>query len=564
MGLLADLIRNLLRLLANLLAAAAGAPEYVVLDLAGSYPERRTPRRLFSLRGMVPLDGQPEESLEDLRETLERLTRAPGVRGVVVRIGELGGGSATVQRLRDALLAARRGGRRVIAYLTTVALPHYYLATAADEIILPESASLGITGPRVEITFLRGAFDRLGITPDFDSIAEYKTAADPFRRSTMSETHREMVNWLLDSVLGQILEDTAAARGIPAETLRSLIDRAPLTAAEALEAKLVDAVLYEDELPAHLGTARRPARLVPWPQARRRIPIPYEWRSAQDVIAVVTLRGAIVPGESREFPARLPFLGRALAGAATIARAFRALERMRRVRAVIFVVDSPGGSALGSDLIWREVERVKRERPVVVFMGDVAGSGGYYVSCGAHRIIASPSTITGSIGVVEGKLVLADLTERHGLHREVLARGATATIPSGFTRFSDGEWERLRAEMGDVYDRFKRRVTEGRRRSEPEIEAIARGRVWTGRQALERGLVDELGDFALAVRRARELARIPEDRAVTVATIRPPRAAPSPTFAPAAALTEAMAALHQIRALAEERTLLLMMEASAP
>jgi protease-4 len=559
MGLLIDLVRNLFRLLTNLLAAAGAGPEFVVLDLSGSYPERRVPRRVFSIRAMVSLDGQPEESLEELRETLERLARAPGVRGVIVRIGELGGGPATVQRLREALLATRRGGRRVIAYLTTVTLPQYYLATAADDIILPESASLGITGPRAEVTFFRGAFDRLGIAPDFDSIAEYKTAADPFRRSTMSETHREMMDWLLDSVLTQILEDAAAARGIPAETLRSFIDRAPLTAAEALEAKLVDAVLYEDELPPHLGTAGRPARLAPWPQARRRVPIPYEWRSAQDVIAVVTLRGAIVPGESRDFPARIPLLGRSLAGAATLGRTFRALDRMRRARAVVFVVDSPGGSALGSDLIWREVERIKRSRPVVVFMGDVAGSGGYYVACGAHRIIASPSTITGSIGVVEGKLVFTDLYERYGLHREVLARGTTATIPSVFANLNETEWERMRAEMSDIYVRFKHRVTEGRKRSEPEIEAIARGRVWTGRQALERGLVDELGDFALAVRRARELAGLPEGRAVTVATVRPPRAAPSPTFAPAAAVAETVAGLRQVRALAEERALLLMM-----
>lgn len=557
MGLLVDLIRNLFRLLANLLAAAGPSPEYVVLDLSGAYSERRVARRRFlPWRDLAFPGRQGEESLEELRATLDRLVRAPGVRGVIVRVGELGGGAATVQRLRETLLAVRRAGRRVIAYLTTVTLPQYYLACAADEIFLPESASFAITGPRAEVTFFRAAFDRLGIAPEFDSIAEYKTAADPFRRAAMSPTHREMVDALLDSILGQTADDIAAARRIAPEAVRAAIDRSPLTAAEALEAGLVDGMLYEDELPARLGAAGRPVRIAPWAQTHRRVPLPYEWRSWQDVIAVVTLRGAIVPGESRDFPVPIPLLGRQLAGAATVARAFRAAERLRRARALVFVVDSPGGSALGSDLIWREVERVKRGRPVVVFMGDVAGSGGYYVSCGAHRVIASPSTLTGSIGVVEGKLVFADLYERYGLHREVLARGTTATIASGFTRLNETEWERMRAEMADIYVRFKRRVSEGRGRPEPEIETIARGRVWTGHQALEHGLVDELGDFNLAVRRARELAGIPEGRAVTVATVRSPRAAPSPHFP--SAFDEMLAGLRQVRALAEERALLLM------
>ncbi|MGH2452182.1 MAG: S49 family peptidase [bacterium] len=556
MGVLIDLIRNLFRLLANVLAAAGPSPEYVVVDLAGSYPERRVPRRRFSPQRVIALEGQPEESLEELRATLDRLVRAPGVRGVIMRVGEIGGGTATVQRLREALLAVRRAGRRVIVYLTTVSLPQYYLATAADEIVLPESASVAITGPRTEVTFFRAALDRLGVAPEFDSIAEYKTAADPFRRAAMSPTHREMVDALLDSTLGQMVEDVAAARRVSPDAVREAIDRAPFTAAEALAAGLVDAILYEDELPARLGQEGHPARVAPWVQARRRVPLPYEWRSAQDIIAVVTLRGAIVPGESRDIPAPIPLLGRHLAGAATVGRAFRAVERMRRVKAVVFYVDSRGGSALASDLIWREVERVKRRRPVVAFMGDVAGSGGYYVACGAHRVIASPSTITGSIGVVTGKFVLTDLYERYGLHREVLARGTTATMFSGFTRLNETEWERIRAEMADVYTRFKRRVTDGRGRPEAEIEAIARGRVWTGRQALERGLVDELGDFALAVRRARELAGIPEGRAMTVATVRPPRVASSPSWA--SAVEETVTGLRQVRALADERTLLLM------
>ncbi len=558
MGLIVDLMVNFLRLAGNLLLRLAGPPpDYVVLDLAGAYPERRAPRpRLLPFRGVLPFAlPAPEESLEELREVLDRLARAPRVRGVVVRVGELTAGLATVQSLRAALQDLRRRGKRVVAYLTTVSTPQYYLATAADEILLPESAVVALTGLRTEVTFLRDAFDRLGIAPEFDRIAEYKTAADPYLRRTMSAAHREMLDAILDALLDEIAADVAAARGLEEAAVRAAVDRAPLPAAEALALGLVDGILYEDELPRRLGTPQRDAVLLPWVAARRRIPIPYRWPSLQDVVAVVVLRGMIVPGESREFPVPLPLVGRHLAGSTTVARAFRTAERARRVRAVVFYVDSRGGSALASDLIWREVERVKRRKPVVACMGDVAGSGGYYVACGASRVIAQPATITGSIGVVVGKLVLADLFRRHGLNREVLTRGAAAAITSPFSHYSEAEWARIRSEMQDIYRRFTGRVAQGRARAMEEVEGVARGRVWTGRQALAHGLVDELGDFTLAVRRARELAGIPPQREVAVVTVRPPRAAGIPAFPATAA--EVASGLRQVAALAEERALLL-------
>src|SRR3990170_2885367 len=292
---IADLIANLFRLLRNLLTFLGRPPEYVVVDISGSYPERRAPRpRIQPFRGALPfLRPPPEESLEDLRGVLDRVARAPQVRGVVVRLGELPVGLATVQSLRDALLALRRRGKRVVAYLTTISTPQYYLAAAAR---------------------------------------------------------------------------------LTREAVRAAVDRAPFSAAEALAMGLVDGVLFEDELPRRFGAPGHEAVLQPWTQARWRLPAPYRWPSLQDAVAVVTLRGTIVPGESREFPVQLPLFGRQTAGSSTLARAFRAAERAPRVHAVVFSVDSGGGSALASDLIWREVERVKRRKPVVAFMGDVAGS----------------------------------------------------------------------------------------------------------------------------------------------------------------------------------------------
>ncbi|MBI3997915.1 MAG: signal peptide peptidase SppA [Armatimonadetes bacterium] len=285
------------------------------------------------------------------------------------------------------------------------------------------------------------------------------------------------------------------------------------------------------------------------------------------LIGVVELIGGIVTGESRDVPAPLPFVGGRFAGAETVARAFRAAERHPGVRAVVFHVDSRGGSALASDQIWREVERIKGKKPVVAFMGNVAGSGGYYVSCGASRIIAQPATITGSIGVITGKMTAQGLFARLGLNREVVARGEAATIESGFRPFTPEQLERVRREMHAAYRRFVAKVGAGRGKPEADVEAIARGRVWTGRQALERGLVDELGDFTLAVRRAREMAGLPATAPVRTVTISPPQAAgvPSsarPTVVPAGAPLDAIAALidawRALRDLTREGALLIM------
>jgi protease-4 len=227
-------------------------------------------------------------------------------------------------------------------------------------------------------------------------------------------------------------------------------------------------------------------------------------------------------------------VGQQLAGHETIAQALRRAESSPRVKAIVFYVDSPGGSAIASDLIWHEVSRVQRQKPVVVCMGDVAASGGYYVACGAQHIVAAATTLTGSIGVIAGKIDWHGLLEKARIHREILRIGATASMPSIFTSYSDHEWELLRRWMDEVYQRFKARVAAGRGRPLEAIEEIARGRVWTGRQALSLGLIDELGDVEVAVRKAKELAQIPLHADVPVMIMRPTQAAPWPSVAPAA------------------------------
>lgn len=531
-----DVLRNTWRLIANGFARAAGGPpDYVVVTLSGSYPERTRPARPFWQRILAPPWPRFEESLEALRDRLNRISASPGVRGIVLRTIDLSAGMATAQSLRNAIADVRRRGTRVAAYLPEADLVSYYLATAADEVYMAPAGHWTVAGVRAEITFFRQAFDRLGLLPQFERIAEYKTAADPFMRTGMSEHHREVVESILDGLMSEIVTDVASARRLDQGAVRAAIDGAPLEAERAASAGLVDGVCYEDELPERLGSRDRPARLRPWAEVWRRLPRPYLWRARTPAIGVVDLTGAIITGESRESPLPLPLLGGHFAGSETIARAFRAAERHPGLRALVFHVESRGGSALASDMIWREVERVKRKKPVVVFMGNVAGSGGYYVACGANRIIAQPSTITGSIGVIGGKLTARGLFERLGLNREIVARGEAATMESAFQPFSDEHSGRVRELIGATYRRFVGTVASGRGRPQEEIEPIARGRVWTGRQALEHGLVDELGDFTLAVRRASELAGIPASQPVRTVTIHPPRAAGIPAFAASAA-----------------------------
>lgn len=560
LGLIVDIVANAVRLVRNLVAALLPSPEYVVLHVSGTLPERRQPRPGLLQRLLAgPLAAQPQESLEEWRERLRTLAADPRVKGAVLKVGDLRAGPASLENLRAALAAFRGGGKRLVASLVTgegADLFAYYLASAADTIVLPESGGLWLFGPRTEATFLRGALDRIGVLPQFHHIAEYKTAANRFLHAEMPTPQREMVTSLVDSVFADLVQAIAGARRIGAEVVRGAIDQGIISSAEAVDRRLADVIAFEDELPRLLGTPDRPARLVPWSQARSRVRHRFHFASLQrHAIGVVELIGGIVTGESREFPVPLPLFGQRMAGHETVARAFRAAERASQIKAIVFHVDSPGGSALASDMIWREVARVQQTKPVVVYMGNVAGSGGYYVSCGARYIIAGATTLTGSIGVVSGKFNLQGLYARGGLRREVIARGETATMLSGFVSYTEVEWDRMVAWMHEIYGRFKDRVAAGRGKTVEDVERIARGRVWTGRQAVTCGLVDEVGDFAAAVRKAKQLAGIRDDADVPVLTVRPPKSAGIPASSAAW-----MEMVRTAAAFMESRPMLLMPE----
>jgi protease-4 len=495
--------------------------DYVRLPLVGSFPERRKKERLRFPWSLLPW-AAAEMSLETLNERLERLATDPRVRGIVFALDGLAAGPATVRSLRQAVLRFRQRGKHTVAYLTQVTTWRLYLASAADEILLPESATLAAAGLRIEATFLKDTLARFGIEADIEALREYKVSPDHFRRSEMSDAHREMLDAILDDQYAEVVAAIAEGRGLTERAVRQAMDDVPLTALEVIECGLADVVAYEDELGAHLGTPDRPATIATWQEVRRRLVRPRRWQTRQ-VVGVVSVegRGSIVPGPSRRLPTPLPLPYSEQAGADTIIQALRQAERDKRVAAVILHVDSPGGSALASDLIWREVLRLQKRKPVVAYMGNVAASGGYYISAPTAHIVAQATTLTGSIGVYGGKIVTAGLYEKLNVHREVLQRGQAAGLYSDHAPFSDAERQKIRRSLGDSYTRFKARVAEGRRMEVDRVEEIARGRVWTGQQALERGLVDELGDFQTAMDKARSLAGLDARRYVPVVSLGP-------------------------------------------
>jgi protease-4 len=549
-----DLLRNAALAGRNLLCSLRRKGlDWVVLSLCGSYPER-TARRdplpfPFSRLSLFP----SEASLQDVQSVVEMIGNDRRVHGVVLRLDPLQAGPSTLHSLRRMLLGLRAEGKRLVAWLPSATTWDYYLASACDEVILPQSGRLFVLGLRAEAMFLKNTLALAGVEADLEAIAEYKVSPDTFRRSTMTEPHREMLDAVLDSLFDELVAAIAEGRGLDPARVRELIDAMPLTPAEAVEAGLVDAVLYEDELPAYLPSSAGPVSgppdrprsdpdhprsgpdrregngdgtrttLLTWQEAARWLHKPVTWTTRQ-LVGVVSLEGLIVPGRSRRAPVPIPLpFGEAQAGAETIVQALRRAEADKRIAAVIFHVESPGGSALASDLICREVRRLRERKPVVVLMGGQATSGGYYVSALADCIVARPHTLTGSIGIWGGKFILADLYGKLGVGRELLQRGAMAGLYSEMAPFSDEERALVRRDLGEAYARFKARVAEGRGMTEEQVEKVARGRVWTGAQALEIGLVDELGDFDTALAAAKKLAGLELEREYTVVQVRPPR-----------------------------------------
>jgi protease IV len=500
-----------------------------------AFPGRR-PQTLLELDLTEPLVSPESDdpiarlrarSRRLLRPTLRALHEAAEDGQVVGLIAKVGGmwPWAAMQELRRGAKAFAESGKPTLAWAESFGeigsrdMPAYLLATAFDQIWLQPGGGVGLLGVGIETTFVRGTLDRLGVEPQFEQRYEYKNAADVLVRKEFTAAHREALERLAESVFNDAVETIADARGLARDQVRELIDTGPRTASEAQTAGLVDRIGYRDQAyeAMRAKTGGKPELLFAdrWRPRRKLAPPPHR----RDHVALVDVRGAIVMGRTRRSP-----MGRQ-AGSDTVSAQLRAAHESDRARAIVMRVDSPGGSAVASEVIWREVSRLRESgKPVVVSMGDLAASGGYYISCPANVIVALPSTLTGSIGVLGGKMVVDSLLDRIGVNTGSVQRGARAFMYSARKGFSEDERARFGVTIDAIYDDFVGKVAVGRKRPVADIEAVARGRVWTGRDALEAGLVDELGGLRDAIRIARERAGLPDDAPVLGAVRIPPLA----------------------------------------
>jgi protease-4 len=438
----------------------------------------------------------------------------------------------------------------------------YYLASAFREVWMQPSGTVGLVGFAAHAMFLRGALDKAGVEAQFVARGEYKSAANLFTQDSYTDAHREADTRLVESLHSQVWNTIAESRHLDVDEVDALANLAPLLRDEAVSGRLVDRIGFRDEAYARIAelvgtptdsdTENEPPRLYLGRYARATVPRPtvptpkVPGRKGKPTIAVVTVAGPIVSG--RGGPRALPLVANS-SGGDTIAAGLREAAADDNVAAVVLRVDSPGGSVTGSETIWREVARVRKGgKPVVASMGAVAASGGYYVSMGADAIVANPGTITGSIGVVTGKLVARDLKQRLGVGSDAVRTNANADAWSVDEPFTPEQHARVEAEADLFYDDFVKRVAKGRSLSVEEVDGVARGRVWTGADALERGLVDELGGLRAAITRAKVLADLEPEEDVRIVSY--PGSSllellrPKPSSQPAAAsLPEAIGAL---------------------
>jgi protease-4 len=453
--------------------------------------------------------------LRDVVEAIRRGAADDRIAGLVVRLGNGRLGLAQAQEIRDAIVAFRGAGKPTVAFAESFgeagsATIDYYLAASFDEVHLQPLGGVSIQGVMARTPFLGSLFGKIGAVPDLDHRREYKAAKYMLTETDYVEPHREATESILSDHLDQIVSSISSDRGLSQERVMALIDEAPLGASEALESGLVDHLSYRDQ--AYEAAGVRKGRLLDAGKYLKRAGGPH--RSGPRV-ALIYGTGPIARGRTRFDP-----LDRGSSfGADEVAEAFREARSDNRVKAIIFRVDSPGGSAVASELVRHEVVRAREAgKKVVVSMGDVAGSGGYFVATHADQIVAQPGTITGSIGVVSGKVATAAAWARIGVDWRDLHLGENATFFSPDQPFTGSERARLERELDSLYEGFKTRVAEGRALDPTAVEELAKGRIWTGRQANELGLVDELGGLDTAVEVTKDLIGLPTSQGINLIT----------------------------------------------
>jgi protease IV len=470
--------------------------------------------------------GQLFEGPPTVRSLIDSLRKAkvdPRITSVVIRPTGTAALWGKVQEVRDAILDFKRSHKPIIAYLEYGGEQEYFLASACDKVFLMPASTLDLTGIASYELFLRGTLDKIGAYPDALHIGDYKTASNVYTEHTYTPAHREMAQSLNTDLYEQLVRSLADGRHKSEAEIRALIDHGPYLPEDALRAGLVDDVAYEDQLDDKVdlvsgaqSNAKRSAHFLEQNDYRSVTPSSLGLDRGQR-IAVIYAVGLISSGESNYGSPQGQVVG-----SDTLIEYLRKARSDSTIRAIVLRIDSPGGSAIASDVIWREVQLTRNVKPVIASMSDVAASGGYYIAMPASAIVAEPATLTGSIGVVMVKFVIDGTLKKLGLNMEHVQEGRYADLYSPIRPFSPSERARIEEQMQATYDGFVEKAAAGRNTTPEKIDAIGQGRVWTGRQAKQLGLVDELGGLERALALAKERVGIPQDAGVEL-VVYPPR-----------------------------------------
>jgi protease-4 len=545
--------RYLRWLVSNIRRALGKAPQYVIFLIESdlpALPDLPIPRwqRFFS---------KPNLSVKELGERFDQIARDSRTKGVVLHLRPVPMSMATLQDLRELVFKLRTGGKRVVAWAPFYTTGTYYLACACDEILMMPAGSVQPLGFATTGMFLADALARFGVEADFVQISPYKSAADVLTKSKMSDELREQVTWLLDSQHKELVTAIGESRRIDDRSASELIDGSPYADDAALAKKAVDGIVAEEDLPSHLSHDDSRIELATWDQARRRLKTPAPALGRGKYVAILRIDGLIVDGRSERLPVKppidIPIIGAPRAGDLTVVQAARQVAADKRVAAAVLYINSPGGSATASEAMRQALDQIGARKPLVVAMGPVAASGGYWIATPGRWVVARPGTLTGSIGVLTGKVVTAGLWAKLHVNRETVAFGKHVTISGDDRTYSREERRIVEGEIDRIYDLFLDVVGRARGMTREEVHPIAAGRVWTGRQAFERKLVDELGGVDAAVRKARSLAGLKDS--APVREVRAPRRM-IPPRAPAGAagyigwLLEGVALVNRAPALA--------------
>ncbi len=475
-------------------------PRFIHFKLSGPVIEQNRGWGIFSKKQLTVFQ---------FGQILKGLNEDKSVKGIVLELDKINAGYAKIQELSGLITKFKQHGKEVFVYSTYLGTREYLLASVADKIFMNPAGQLNLTGIQFTAMFLKGTLDKLGIVAELEHIKEYKSASEMFTRDSMSQYQREVINSIADQFSEDIIMEISENRGIERETLKEIINNGPYVASNAKDLKLVDDIFYADQMKEFVETENETYRYQAFGSYKLLKPYKYEWEIIPpEKIAIIYATGSIVSGRNSN-----DFIFGETMGDKSIAGAIRKARKNKNVKVIILRIDSGGGFAVASEIIWREVAQTTKgenKKPIIVSMSDAAASGGYFIACAADEIYADPATITGSIGIYTGKVNLDGLYKKLGINFQHIKRGDNAGLYTSTRGFTDGERQQIIKNMEHGYDRFISSVAEGRNMTKDEVNEIGRGRVWTGTQGVEKGIVDGLGGLYDVIKIAEEKAGIKE------------------------------------------------------